>query len=116
MLGGVIKFQFMKKNSHILAEKVYELVSRIPEGKVLRYGDIARAVETHPRVVGRILHNNPYSSEKVPCHRVVNSQGKCAQTYAFGGLDAQLKLLRNEGVVFNKDRVDLANSLWRPRV
>lgn len=98
------------------AERVYALVARIPRGKVLTYGDIARAVGTHPRVVGRILHNNPYSSEKVPCHRVVNSQGKCAVTYAFGGLDAQMKCLKDEKVTMVNSRVDLTQSHWHPNL
>lgn len=94
------------------AENVYALVKRIPRGKVLTYGAVARAVGIHPRMVGKILHNNPYSSEKVPCHRVVNSRGKCARTYAFGGFDVQMKLLIKEKVKFHHDLVDLSQALW----
>jgi len=54
-------------------EKVYEIVKKIPAGKVATYGQIARLLGTPERakIVGWALHKNPYYGE-VPCHRVVN--------------------------------------------
>ena len=92
-----------------LHDKVYEFVKRIPQGKVATYGQIALCLgdRNFARVVGNILHNNP-DPEHIPCHRVVNAQGKLAQAYAFGGIDAQKRLLVSEGVVFKNDQnVDL---------
>ncbi len=56
---------------------VYDLLLKIPPGKVSTYGDLAKALG-HPsasRVIGRILGNNP-NPIKVPCHRIVKSDGK----------------------------------------
>ena len=89
-----------------LNDKVYEFVKTIPRGKVATYGQIALywGNRNFARVVGNILHNNP-DPEHIPCHRVVNAQGKLAQSYAFGGIEAQRRLLESEGVIFKNDLV-----------
>ena len=92
-----------------MKEKVYEVVKTIPKGKVATYGQIALYLgnKNLARVVGNILHNNP-EPENVPCHRVVNCNGRLANSYAFGGLEAQKILLESEGVVFKDNNcVDL---------
>jgi O-6-methylguanine DNA methyltransferase len=93
-------------------ERVYEVVSEIPVGKVATYGDIAKlAGVTNPRVVGNCLHRNPYPTS-VPCHRVVNAAGRLAPAFAFGGAEKQRERLASEQVAFNKGRVDLKVSRW----
>ena len=95
-----------------MKEQVYEFVMNIPRGKVATYGQIALHLgnRNFARVVGNILHNNP-DPEHIPCHRVVNSKGQLSQSYAFGGIDAQRRLLVSEGVVFKSDEtVDLSVS------
>ena len=89
-----------------LNDKVYEFVKSIPRGKVATYGQIALYLgnRNFARSVGNILHNNP-DPEHIPCHRVVNAQGKLAQSYAFGGIEAQRRLLESEGVVFKSNQV-----------
>ena len=89
-----------------MSDKVYEFVKSIPPGKVATYGQIALHLgnRNFARVVGNILHSNP-DPEHIPCHRVVNAQGKLAQSYAFGGVDAQRRLLESEGVVFKSNQV-----------
>ena len=89
-----------------LNDKVYEFVKSIPRGKVVTYGQIALYLgnRNFAKAVGNILHNNP-DSEHIPCHRVVNAQGKLAQSYAFGGIEVQRRLLESEGVVFKNDQV-----------
>jgi methylated-DNA-protein-cysteine methyltransferase-like protein len=97
--------------SHI-SDRIYAIVRAIPKGFVLRYKDVAINAECHPRQVGYWLHHNP-SQSKTPCHRVVNAQGRVAQTFAFGGAGVQEKMLREEGVIFTKPgQVDLSKSLW----
>lgn len=54
-------------------------------------------------MVGQILHQNK-NPETIPCHRVVFSDGSLSNAYAFGGLAAQRKKLRNEGIVFLPNR------------
>lgn len=93
----------------VMKEKIYEFVKTIPKGKVATYGQIAIYLgnKKMARVVGNILHNNT-DPKNIPCHRVVNSNGRLAYSYAFGGLDAQRSLLESEGVVFkNSECVDL---------
>ena len=94
---------------------VYELVRKIPVGKVLTYGAIADACGVkNPRYVGYLLHHNP-DQDTIPCHRVVSSLGKCAKNFAFGFATAQEQLLKNEGVVFIGSHVDLASHMWDGR-
>ena len=89
-----------------LADKVYEFVRNIPRGKVATYGQIALYLgnRNFARAVGNILHSNP-DPEHIPCHRVVNGQGQLSRSYAFGGIEAQRRLLESEGVVFKSDQV-----------
>ena len=80
-------------------EKVYEIVQKIPRGKVTTYGAIGKRLNMSPRVVGYALHLNPYEG-KVPCHRVVNREGRIAPGFAFGGAGIQKQLLESEGITF----------------
>lgn len=82
-------------------ERVFEAVAKIPKGNVASYGDIATAAGSPKasRAVGNILHNNPLPGI-IPCHRVVHSDGHLAPAFAFGGEEAQKKLLISEGVTF----------------
>ena len=89
-----------------LNDKVYEFVKNIPRGKVATYGQIALHLgnRNFARAVGNILHSNP-DPEHIPCHRVVNSHGQLSRSYAFGGIEAQRRLLESEGVVFKNNLV-----------
>ena len=82
-------------------ERIYEVVRSIPKGKVMTYGQVA-VLAGNPRwarVVGYALHKIPEPGV-IPCHRVVNREGRVAPGFAFGGTDAQRKLLEGEGVSF----------------
>lgn len=82
-------------------ERVYELVAKIPKGKVTSYGAISKLAGLNPRVVGYALHANK-DSKNVPCHRVINSKGQVSKGFAFGGPGMQKKMLIKEGVKFDK--------------
>lgn len=100
----------MNKNNKGFFALVYEQVKKIPRGKVATYGQIAMMCNSPraSRAVGWALHVNPYPGE-IPCHRVVNKKGCLAPAFAFGGSDAQRKLLLAEGVqFFSDDMVDLS--------
>ena len=82
---------------------VYDVDRQIPFGKVMSYGQIARAVG-NPRAarqVGWALHVNP-DPENIPCYRVVNRFGQVSGAFAFGGAKVQRELLEREGVVFDE--------------
>ena len=95
-------------------DRVYEYVARVPRGKVVTYGQVAAAIGAPrcARQVGWALHVNPQPGI-IPCHRVVNREGRLAPAFAFGGTDAQARLLETEGVEVRDGFVDLEKYLWR---
>ena len=97
-------------------DKIYDVVRQIPKGCVATYGTVA-LLAGNPRwsrVVGYALHRNP-APGVIPCHRVVDRNGRVADAFAFGGGDAQRELLEREGVTFDIDGcVDLARFAWKP--
>lgn len=92
-------------------EEVYKFVKTIPVGRVATYGQVAKALGIKDtRKVGWALHANKHSlasstgkSIDVPCHRVVNKEGRLAKNFAFDGEVEQQRRLEAEGVVFTKD-------------
>ena len=97
------------------ADQVYAYLQEVPAGMVVTYGMIARAIG-HPRAsrqVGGALHHNP-TPVVIPCHRVVNREGRLAPEFAFGGMEMQASLLKAEGVEVVDGYVDLDKYLWRP--
>ncbi len=90
-------------------ERIYNVVKNIPEGRVATYGQVA-VLAGNPRwarVVGYALHNNPQPGT-IPCHRVVNREGRVADSFAFGGGQTQRELLEKEGIIFEADgHIDL---------
>ena len=77
-------------------DDVLNIVSQIPRGWVTTYGHIAALAgwPSHARMVGRTLRYTP-GSEQLPCHRVVNNEGRTAP-----GWSRQRPLLESEGVTF----------------
>lgn len=88
--------------------KVYELLAKIPKGKVVTYGQIAKKFNIKSaRLVGRILHINE-DPVKFPCYKVVFSDGRLTPGYAAGGLAAQKKHLERDGIKVVGNKVDLS--------
>lgn len=85
-------------------EQVYEIVKKIPKGKVMTYKDVAECTDRPrgARVVGWALHSNPYQGV-VPCHRVVTKEGKLSSNFRYGGYNRQRQLLEEEGITFTND-------------
>ena len=84
-------------------EKVYNVVEKIPKGKVLTYKEVARRAGRPLawRAVGNILNKN--KNPEVPCHRVVRSDGKIGGYNC--GLNKKITLLCKEGVVVRKYKI-----------
>lgn len=97
---------------------VYEIVARIPAGKVASYGQIA-AMLGNPlaaRQVGYAMNAAP-EHMNLPCHRVVSKEGRMLPGAVFGDFGMQRKTLEQEGVVFLENGcIDMKKSLWRPEV
>ncbi len=92
---------------------IYEQVKLIPKGCVATYGQIARLVGNPrwSRVVGYALHVNPQPGI-IPCHRVVDRNGHLSSAFAFGGVNRQEELLKQEGVAVIDGKVDLNVYIW----
>lgn len=108
-------------------EKVYNLVRKIPKGKIATYGQIGQMLGLNPRVVGwalnRLAKYKPYCRDapvgrlykrRIPWQRVINSKGKISTNKLMNiPLGLQKKLLEREGVKFNKEeKVDLKKYLF----
>lgn len=118
-----------------LENKIFDIVRKIPPGKVMTYGQVAAAIgDAHlARVVGNTMHRNPVpyfelaekagfnckeiasasaaaaceTFEPVPCHRVVNAAGKMASNFGLGGPEIQAAMLKAEGIKISGCKVDL---------
>jgi len=85
------------------AQKCYELLSQIPKGKIATYKEVANKLNSKAyRAVGTLIGKNP-NAPKVPCHRVVTSNGLLGG-YAFG-LDKKIELLKKEGVEVKNGKI-----------
>lgn len=99
----------MEKTRDEFYAEVYAIVSEIPQGCVVTYGLIARLMGKPQcsRMVGQAMFHAP-SELCIPCHRVVNSQGRLVPQWS-----NQRALLEKEGVVFKKNAcVDLKKCIW----
>ena len=94
-------------------ELIYDVVKRIPKGKVATYGQVAFLAGNirWSRVVGYALHQNP-DPVNIPCFRVVNRFGEPSPAFVFGGVNRQIELLENDGIELKDGRVDLSKYLW----
>lgn len=94
------------------SEACYALLKKIPKGRVTTYKEIAKALNSKAyRAVGNAMHNNK-NPIKIPCHRVVRSDGKLGDY--FGGTDKKAALLKAEGVEVKDGKVvDFEALLYR---
>lgn len=97
-------------------ERVYEVASRIPYGRVTSFGAIANflASSGSARMVGWAL-NASHSRDDVPAHRVVNRVGLLSGKHHFEGTNLMQQLLENEGIVVIDNKiVDFEKHFWLP--
>jgi len=96
-----------------LDKKIYKKLLEVPKGKITTYGELAKSVglKNGQRAVGKIMNKNPYPII-IPCHRVVNSNGKIGG-YAYGQ-KIKSDLLTKEGIVIKNGKIiDLQNKIYR---
>ncbi len=81
--------------------KVWSYLKKIPKGKVKTYAEVAKAIGKPKAVrsVANAIGKNPFPP-KIPCHRVIRSDGKLGGYSAKGGIKTKKKLLKNEGFSF----------------
>lgn len=94
-------------------EKIYDVVRKIPKGYVATYGQVAALAgnKRWARVVGYALHSNP-DPDHIPCYRVVTKDGGVSKAFAFGGENEQIRLLKEDGIEFVGDHVDMVKYQW----
>ena len=95
-------------------KRIYEVVKKIPKGKVATYGQVAELAgdKRMARAVGNALHKNS-DPDNIPCFRVVNAKGELAGEFAFGGAGEQAKLLEADGIEVTDGRVNLEKYQWK---
>jgi methylated-DNA-protein-cysteine methyltransferase related protein len=94
-------------------DHVYALVKKIPRGKVLTYGALAKAtrIPGGARAAGRAMHATP-KGQGIPWHRVVGAGGKLLIREPYASL--QKKMLLTEGARVVESRVDMNTAAWNP--
>jgi methylated-DNA-protein-cysteine methyltransferase-like protein len=96
-------------------QRIWQVVSMIPRGRVATYGDVARqaGLAGAARRVGRALRGLP-DDTRIPWHRVVNASGRISLPAGSRGQIIQRQRLEEEGVVFRGNRLPLADYRWTP--
>jgi len=106
------------KDSASFFEHVYDVVRRIPPGRITSYGAIAEYLGLckSARMVGWAMNAAHSAVNGIPAHRVVNRNGVLTGKHHFGGSSIMQQLLENEGVEIENDQVKHFNQLfWDPR-
>jgi O-6-methylguanine DNA methyltransferase len=104
----------------VFAKKVYNIVKKIPKGKVCTYKLIANALDKPgaSQAIGRVLATNTHYD--VPCHRVVCSDGKISGYFGKstdGAIYARVLMLRSEGLKIKDGKVvDIEKVLYYPNI
>jgi methylated-DNA-protein-cysteine methyltransferase-like protein len=94
-------------------QRVEDLVTQIPEGRVMTYGQLASLCGSprSARIVGGIAH---FGDPDLPWQRVVNKQGGLASGYP-GGKSGHQQVLEQEGHNVKDFKVDVKRLLWWPK-
>lgn len=95
-------------------ERVWQLVRRIPRGRVATYGQLSNMIDRRLTPLGVGWAIRAAKEDAIPWQRVVNASGGVSTDAQHPGL--QRALLEAEGLQFDKGgRVDLEKVTWRPR-
>lgn len=107
----------MDKTGEGFFKRVYEVVEKIPVGRVTSYGAIAEYLGSRgsARMVGWAMNNSHQQPRNIPAHRVVNRNGLLTGKQHFGGQDVMKELLESEGLVIENDQiVNFKERFWEP--
>ena len=79
-------------------QRVWQLMAEIPYGETRSYGDLGRALDLPPRLIGQACGRNPLPVF-IPCHRVVGADGSLGGYSGAGGAETKRRLLQLEGAL-----------------
>ena len=92
-------------------KEVDAIMRKVPKGKVTTYKAVAKALNSRAyRAVGNAMNKNPYSP-KVPCHRVIKSDGTVGGFAS--GTKTKIKMLKTEGIQIKKGKIDIKKYLHK---
>ncbi len=106
----------MKQNEGFF-DRVYQVVSQIPYGRVTSYGAVARYLGSTgaARMVGWAMNQSHTSEIFIPAHRVVNRVGMLTGKHHFDGTNLMQELLENEGAIIEENRIlNFDDLFWDP--
>ncbi|PJE80903.1 DNA base-flipping protein [invertebrate metagenome] len=97
----------------VTPEIVWYVLSRVPKGQVVTYGQLANMVNApgYARVVGHILKQLP-SGSGIPWYRVVNSKGRISFPEGSALYRKQQEKLAGEGVFLTNGKIDFGRYRW----
>ncbi len=80
--------------------KVWKYLKTIPKSQIRTYSEVAKAIKKPKavRAVANAIGKNPYAP-KIPCHRVIRSDGSLGGYSGRGGINTKKKLLKLEGIL-----------------
>lgn len=91
-----------------LQQKTYELLKKVPKGRVTTYKALANALGTKAyRAIGQFMRTNPYAPD-VPCHRVVASDGSIGGFMGNSNgksIQKKIAMLQEEGVKIDGQKI-----------
>ena len=95
---GFLRKMYLKGTKFQL--KVWKYLKKIPKGQIRTYSDVAKAINKPKsvRAVANAIGKNPYAP-KIPCHRVIRSDGSLGGYSGKGGINTKRKLLKSEGIL-----------------
>ena len=108
-------FKMAKNENKDFFRRVFEVVRRIPCGKVTTYGAIGNylGLKSSARMVGWAVNSLKYEMD-YPCHRVVNRNGELTGKMHFASPSQMRELLEAEGIEILDERVNMKLHFWEP--
>mgnify|MGYP000894175921 FL=1 len=109
----------MNPNTNDFFDQVFQVVRRIPKGRVPSYGAIAKylGAKSSSRVVGYAMNASHSQKKKVPAHRVVNRNGQLTGKHHFPTPFLMQELLEKENIKVVDDTIqDFNNYFWDPTI
>ena len=79
--------------------KTWRYLMKIPKGTVKTYSQVAKGIgkPLAARAVANAIGKNPYAP-RIPCHRVIRSDGSLGGYSGKGGIKTKKMLLKKEGI------------------